>query len=238
MKARVNTFALQQSCLQSSALGVLGSIAHPIGKPGEFTGRVMQGRVQVAEFSLHADPDVAATQATIDLARIAGPSLVGQPYKVHKYSVNSDGYLMLFVSEGPGEFWVQLSSPGKDRPRVVFDSRRLKPGDLFIATLIRPGTHQARMPKGVAAIRVRAPEASDHRFQPPPAGRHDLHENRICPQEAGGLFDPGNRLQFRDYLRRPDRFDQACRDQRREVAQVRAVARPAGQPALILPPSE
>jgi hypothetical protein len=168
MKARVNTFALQQSCLQSSALGVLGSIAHPIGKPGEFTGRVMQGRVQVAEFSLHADPDVAATQATIDLARIAGPSLVGQPYKVHKYSVNSDGYLMLFVSEGPGEFWVQLSSPGKDRPRVVFDSRRLKPGDLFIATLIRPGTHQARMPKGVAAIRVRAPEASDKPFQPPP----------------------------------------------------------------------
>ncbi len=168
MKARVNTFALQQSCLQSSALGVLGSIAHPIGRPGDFTGRVMQGKTQVAEFSLHADPDVDATQATIDLARIAGPPLVGQPYKVHKYSVNSDGYLMLFVSEGPGGFWVQLSSPGKYRPRVVFDSRRLKPGDLFIATLIRPGTHQARMPKGVAAIRVRAPEASDKPFQPPP----------------------------------------------------------------------
>ena len=29
MKARINTFALQQNCLQSSALGVLGSIARP-----------------------------------------------------------------------------------------------------------------------------------------------------------------------------------------------------------------
>lgn len=168
MKARVNTFAVQQSCLQSSALGVLGSIAHPIGKPGDFTGRVMQGKTQVAEFSLHADPDVDATQATIDLARIAGPPLVGQPYKVHKYSVNSDGYLMLFVSEGPGGFWVQLLSHGKDRQALAFDSRRLKPGDLFIATLIRPGTHQAKMPKAVAAIRIRAPEASDKPFQPPP----------------------------------------------------------------------
>ena len=168
MKARVNTCAVQQSCLQSSALGVLGSIAHPVGRPGEYSGRVMQGKSQVAEFSLHAGPDVDATQVTIDLARIAGSPLVGQPYKAHKYSVNSDGYLMLFVSEGLGGFWVRLSSQGTYRSRVVFDSRRLKSGDLFIATLIRPGTHQAKMPRAVAAIRVRAPEASDKAFQPPP----------------------------------------------------------------------
>ena len=72
MKARVNTCAVQQSCLQSSALGVLGSIAHPVGRPGEYSDRVMQGKSQVAEFSLHAGPDVDATQVTIDLARIAG----------------------------------------------------------------------------------------------------------------------------------------------------------------------
>lgn len=171
MKVRVNTFALQQRCLQSSALGVLGSIAHPIRKPGDFTGHVMQGKTQVAEFLLHADPDVAATQATIDLARIAGPPLVGQRHKVQKFSVNAEGYLMLYVSEGPGGFWVQLLSHGKDRQALAFDSRKLKPGDLFIAILIRPGTHEAKMPKAKAAIRVRAPEASDKPFQaPPPAG--------------------------------------------------------------------
>lgn len=167
MKARINTFALQQNCLQSSALGVLGSIAHPIGKPGDFTGRVMHDKTQVAEFLLHADPDAAATQATIDLARIAGPPLVGQPHKVQTFSVNAKGYLMLYVSEGPGGFWVQLLSHGKDRQALAFDSRKLKPGDLFVATLIRPGAHEAKMPNAKATIRVKPPEASDKPFQPP-----------------------------------------------------------------------
>jgi hypothetical protein len=182
MKARVNTFALQQSCLQSSALGVLGSIAHPIGKHGDFIGRVMQGKNQVAEFVLHADPDVAAMQATIDLARISGPPLLGQPHKVHKFSVNAKGYLMLYVSEGPGGFWVDLLSHQRDRHALAFDSRKLKPGDLFIATLIRSGIHEAKMPRAKAAIRVKAPELTDKPFQPPPPVRMTCTKKGFVPK--------------------------------------------------------
>lgn len=186
VKARVNTYALRQTSFNSAALGVLGSIAHPVDGEGVYGGSVFHDRIQVGEFTLRVDPEVSETQATIDLAQCRGPARARGDVMDRVFSVNPKGYLMLYVSEGPGGFSVELATSDRKKPRVMFNSRVLRAGDLFIATLIRPGTYQAgnARAKGKAAISVALPELGEKPFEPPEPARIKCTRGGFDPKKA------------------------------------------------------
>lgn len=170
MKARINTHAFRQICLESDALGVLASIAHPLAEAGKYRGVVRQDGIEVAAFRASVEVDATKQQADVDLARLADTrrrlsSRVEEPL----YRVKPGGWLVLFVSEGPGGFSV-LVDRVEEEGGSSFDSRELGEGDVFIATLIRPGRYRLRERDGryEGSLTVTYPAPGEKPYQPQP----------------------------------------------------------------------
>lgn len=169
MKARINTHAFRQTCLQSDALGVLGSIAHPLREAGDYRGSVRLRGAEVAAFRVRVDAEAPEQQADVDLAALAtARRRLGGFSEEPAYRVRPGGWLVLFVSEGPGGFSVRLDRVGKKGGS--FDSRELGEGDVFIASLLRPGRYRLsdRHHKYEGTIRVSYPEPGKAPYRPKP----------------------------------------------------------------------
>jgi hypothetical protein len=60
----------------------------------------------------------------------------------NRFRLKREGYGLFYVSTGAGGYAVQIHKAEKDGSRAaVFDSRKLKDDDLFVATVLRPGTY-------------------------------------------------------------------------------------------------
>lgn len=181
MRARINTFALRTTAIESASLGVLGTVAHPLESEGEFRGLVYQGDTLAATFSLEVSPDATSTQADVDLAKITkGGSGRRNGFR---YAVKPDGYLLLYVSEGAGGYHVVVEKLENKKSDVVFDSRKLNRGDLFVVTLLRPGRYEASgtAVDGAGSITVTYPKLERKPYAP--------GEPERITVSAGG-FDP------------------------------------------------
>lgn len=169
MKARVNTHALQQTVVESANLAVLGMVAHPLPDEGNYQGTVYRGTAEVATFNVSVDGDFKDRQADVDLSALA-PHRRRQreALKAPTYSLAPESFLLLYVSQGPGGYSVRLDKLGRGKPRRVFDTRNLRKGDLFVASLLRPGTYEMtdRSGKGKGKITVAYPVAGKKPYQP------------------------------------------------------------------------
>jgi len=171
MKARVNTFALRQNLVESAELGVLGTVAHQLTDEGDYRGTVYRDKTEIATFRISVEPDGKNQQADIDFAALI-PHKRRQRGRFEEptHSVVPKGYLVLYVSEGPGGFSVRLDKLGKTKPQRVFDSRMLRRGDLFVVSLIRPGLYELTdsYGKGKGQITVAYPQAGKKPYVPSP----------------------------------------------------------------------
>ncbi len=187
MKARVNTFALQQTVVESSSLAVLGMVAHPLPDEGNYQGTVYRGGSEVATFNVSVDADFKDRQADVDLSALA-PHRRRQreAHKAPDYSLAPESYLLLYVSQGPGGFSVRLDKLGKGKPKRVFDTRNLRKGDLFVASLLRPGTYEMtnRSGEGKGQITVAYPEAGKKPYLPSPPETVVVTEKGFKPSKV------------------------------------------------------
>jgi hypothetical protein len=172
MPARINTHALRQIQIESGSLGILGSLAHPLGDEGDYVGIVSKNDAQVAAFRLRVDGKVSVPQVDVDLAGLL-PEAKGRAerHREPAYVVTQKGYLVLLVSQGPGGFSVSVEkvATDKSKPQRVYDSRSLQRGDVFIVTPLRPGSYDMTDSVGKAKghIRVAYPEVATGRYEPP-----------------------------------------------------------------------
>jgi len=181
MKAYINHHIFTQTSLDSGALTMLGAIIHNFPEPGIYHGTVFQGPETVALFQLLVEEDSPAMQADIDLAALKAPAECcdcgSEGHDVEQYfSVNPKGYAVFYVSRGAGGYAVQVAKvpaegdkeQQKKRAAAAFDSRELKDGDLFAATLIRPGTYSVtnENAKATGQIAVAFPKPGKAPFRP------------------------------------------------------------------------
>lgn len=187
MKAFLNQQAFAQTTFNSGRLSVMGVIAHPLPQEGHYVGRVFLQGKEIATFRLDVQKEHENRQVDIDLARLTARKKPDDDcMKAPDFGVGPEGYLVLYVSGGPGGYHVTLDRLERDRPRQVLDTQALRQGDLFVLTLLRPGLYEmvAKGVKGKGLIRVAYPKPSKKPFEPPAPERITVNKTGFSPNEV------------------------------------------------------
>lgn len=180
----INTEIFTQIGLDSGALTLLGAVAHPVHEPGPYRGVVLRDGEEVADFGFVVAEEGRA-QLDVDVAKAAGAGRTGcgcctdpdaDPH------LRAGGMLLVHVGSGRGAYAVVVSAGEGDARRVVFDSRQLDKGDLFTATVLRPGRYAVTntVNRARAELEVRYPERR----------REPLRAAEPVQVRAGDRFDP------------------------------------------------
>ena len=193
MKAKVNSHVIKARNIASYPLGVLGSIAHPIKEDGEYLGTISLKKQVIARFRLKVDADIKETQVDIDLAELHKQKLQKGSEQMQEYKLNSNGYLMFFVSSGSGGYHVVLNKIAGKRSKSTFDSKSLSNGDLFILTLVRPGEYELieKSSKNISKITVDYPKIEKTPFSPNKPINIDVTEEGFNMKSKIIKIDPG-----------------------------------------------
>ncbi len=180
MTALAQPYLFSQIGLDSGALTILGGIVHKFPDPGQYRGVVIDPDGSTLVFRLTVD-ESPAVPMNIDLAAVAEGSAPspcqcsadhgGQPHFV----LGCRTPLLLHVAGGPGGYAVHVSPAAEEPQRPVFDSRRLDGGDLFAATILRPGRYtivNTLDENGTtASMEVPIPTVGRSARRPPPAAQ-------------------------------------------------------------------
>lgn len=175
-KAFINFPVFTQTTLDSGALTMLGVVIHSFPEPGEYQGTASRGERDVGEFYLRVDKESGAMQVDVDLATLDQPSAEpcecksGRHERGRHYVVNPKGYAVFHVSRGLGGYAVRVGRVEQDSYAAVFDSREIGEGDLFAATLVRPGTYSVTNLKSGAKgeiVVTYPPKVGKERYSPP-----------------------------------------------------------------------
>ncbi len=168
-----------QTNLDSAALTMLGSVRHCFGEPGDYRGVALRDGREEAAFTLRVDAGCADLQVHIDLATLGQTGAV--------FMVRPAGHAIFHVSRGAGGFAVHLGNIAAAEGPVpkAFDSRQLKAGDIFTATLLRPGTYRVTnaLNKTHAAIMVSYPVMGKTAYRPGPAVNVECVGEGFMPKE-------------------------------------------------------
>lgn len=205
-RPRVNRHALTDTSHKSDALGVLGSVVHPVKGCERLIGTVIRDGRTLGTFRILIDPESDRRQATIDLATFdprlgrgrasssGGRCVGGEP--VRSFVLHPEGFVVLHVSWGRSGYHVTLEEPGEAKGKTVFDSRRLRDGDLYAVTLLRPGRYEVRAKKGKARgeVRVAYPDRRGRKTERKPPARITLVDGGLEPSEVE--LDPAQGLVF------------------------------------------
>lgn len=181
MKAFINQQLILQTVLDSGELAMLGAVIHSFPEPGEYHGAVLKGKQLATTFHLTIDEQSSAMQVDIDLAALTQPSASrattpceckdekkpGEPERAPHFTVNPRGQTLFYVSQGTGGYAVQVNRVNERR--ILFDSRELQEGDLFAATLIRPGSYAVTNApaRSKGEVIVAYPEPGKTAYHPP-----------------------------------------------------------------------
>jgi len=147
-----NPYLFTQIGLDSGMLTMLGSIVHKFNEPGEYRGVSVRENLTEAVFYLTVERDRAVNQVNIDLATLGQTTASdccacekkhGSPSQGH-FILGEQGYAVFHVSSGPGGYAVRIGRAAKEPERKEFDSTELNDGDLFAATILRPGRYSLR----------------------------------------------------------------------------------------------
>lgn len=143
MKAFINWHIFTQTGLDSGSLTMLGAVIHKFSEPGEYIGTILRENKDVGSFRLSVDKDCPAMQVDIDLATLLRSTRARAKCESNgRFMVNPNGYVVFYVSHGPGGYAVVVGRIGEEgETKRLFDSRKLREGDMFAVTMIRPGTY-------------------------------------------------------------------------------------------------
>lgn len=204
-----NQYIFTQTDLDSGALTMLGAVLHNPRETAEYRGMVLLDEQAVATFYVKVDPASAASQANIDLAELAEAADADRD---RQFTISPSGYLVFHVTRGVGGFAVNLGKSGAGPQPKSFDSRELKEGDLFAATLLRPGVYRVSNlhDRYRAEVVVDYPKPGETPYRPPEPSHIDctvegFRPEKIQLQAAQGLvFSCKTTVRIKIELVKPD----------------------------------
>ena len=180
----INTTLFTQIGLDSGALTRLGAVIHPVSEPGSYRGVVLVGDEQVADFAFvvaqggrtQLDVDVAALTEERDDNCGCGPK------SDRMAPLAPGGHLVVHVGSGRSAYWVLLSAEDSGQSRVELDTRELRSGDLFAATVLRPGRYAVTNTVSGASATLEVPY--------PESGRQPMQFGDPVRVRVSGGFEP------------------------------------------------
>ncbi len=196
----------------SGALTRLATIAHPIAEPGMYRITVIRDDEEVVDHIVSVDDTSTAAQLDVDLAALApgGAARLARPATtggccgggIAPGTLRPGGYLQFLVGSGDREYAAVVHRVDRiDGERTEeFDTRRLMPGDVVAAVLLRPGLYTVEDvgAGGKARVHVRYPERGERLHPSPPLTIDLAAKPRVVEADpAQGLLlnaDKGSRF--------------------------------------------
>jgi hypothetical protein len=137
MKLYINKKILSQSTLDSGEITPMMAIMHRFVEPGTYNVTVFQGDNQTATFPLIVDQNAPLMLNRIDLGA-ANCSC----------AVNPKAHTVFHAPKATKGYSVLVEKfEGNERSKV-FDNKNLQEGDIFYASLLRPGEYHASNQRG------------------------------------------------------------------------------------------
>lgn len=174
MKPMLDQHMFTQIGLDSGALTILGAVVHNFPERGAYRGVVLRNDRIETTFYLMVDENSPASQVHIDLARLNDlPSKAcctsDHPEPGPHFVVNPKGYAVFYVSSGAGGYAVHVGTIDAGPKPKSFDSRELREGDLFSATLLRPGKYVVTNVKTESKLEIEVayPRMGKTAYSPP-----------------------------------------------------------------------
>lgn len=167
-KAVFNRYLFSQISLDSGALTILGTVLHNFSESGRYVINVWRGESLVGSKDLSVDPACTDMQVNFDLAHFDEEDKECCGDAATPLSVHPKGYAIFHVSSGAGGFAVTAGRVDTERPDKVFDSRELQAGDMFAATILRPGIYSVAnaLARTKAKIAVAYPKVGQAPYVP------------------------------------------------------------------------
>lgn len=192
MSAPVEPFIFSQIGLDSGSLTMLGAIVHPLFEPGEYRGLATRAGGDSQVFLLTVDEKRPAVQVDVDLATLVERGAVrpcgcGADHGgMAHFVVGGRAHVVFHVSGGPGGFSVHLTRAEEGPRAKAFDSTRLGEGDIFAATILRPGVYSvvnaaAGAEAAPGSIEVAYPEIGKTPHRPPDPVRVECGRGGFVP---------------------------------------------------------
>lgn len=186
MKAFINRHLFTQTSLDSGSLTMLGAVIHNFPEPGEYIGTILWKEEAVGNFRLTVDEKCPDMQVNIDLPTLHRPISEECKSELMKhFIVNPTGYVLFHASHGAGGYAVRVGRLSEERKEKLFESRELKAGDLFAATLIRPGTYSITnvITRARGEIVVAYPKIGEVPYRPPKPVSIECTEKEFEPDK-------------------------------------------------------
>lgn len=163
----MRTAVFNQIGLDSGALGLLGSLVHAFADPGHYVGTALVGDDPRGEFEIVvADDSPPSTHIDLSaLGRLRRDPCCNPDQPAFRVA---PGGRAVFHVGGGHERWAVLVGEPRSR-EAEFDSRSLGHGDLFAATVLRPGTYKVRNAHGSGSTElvVRYVRPGKEKYTPP-----------------------------------------------------------------------
>lgn len=198
----LNTHLFTEIGTDSGAINVLGTVVTPFEDTDTYRLDLFRNGRFITHRTLVVTDDTPANQVNLDLATL--PEL--QQERVHDrdcqcdahetLEVRENGYLVLYVSQGPGGFAAVAYRPEVNNDEPAFDSRVLDEGAYFSALLLRPGQYVARNKHNQATYEfaIPRPERPEDLEIPDEPVRVTLSDQGFVADEE--VVQPGQGLVF------------------------------------------
>ncbi len=157
----INRFIFSQANVDSGSLTVLASVVHKFSESGAYFGKIRRGENEVGQFKILVGESLTMQPSVkIDLKAIEDPlSDQSKNPECSCFNLILGGYAMFFVSTGAGGYNIEITKP-ENEGKKIFDNRELTSQDLFVATLLRPGTYRITntLTKAEAELKILYPQ--------------------------------------------------------------------------------
>ncbi len=138
MSLRLNKYLFTQTSWTSEALTPLVTVAHTPAELGKYNGVVLCGKETVGLFDLVVEEKTEGSNRQIDLQAIVDRRITGGDEAFH---VQYKKPVFFYVPSGKGGYSVVLFRYEGKKKVVVFDSRKLNKGDVFMFSPVRRGKY-------------------------------------------------------------------------------------------------
>ncbi len=161
----MRTEAFTQIGLDSGALGALGSVVHRFEEAGTYLATVIADGREEGEVTIKVG-EGGQPALQVDLAAAAAGNRDDGCCDERALELDVGGYGSFYVGSGNRRYAVVVRRQGKRG--IEFDSRQLQAGDLFAATVLRPGKYLVRNEhgKGTQGLEVRYVRRGRTKYQP------------------------------------------------------------------------
>ena len=167
MNSFINKIIFNQLNLDSASLTMQGSITHRLDHPGEYYGQIRKNNAITGHFKIIVNEKYPDRQVNMDLKALENQqgNFESRPAG-NCFTLSPKGFCVLHVSGGAGGYSVTIFQSGENPTEKAFNSRDLLDGDIFTASIIRPGIYQATNTnnKTSAEIVVPYPKRADKKL--------------------------------------------------------------------------